>query len=37
LQRDLGGSVPMQSLGEVPFKGKAATVEIFSVMAGQPH
>src|SRR5215813_9848546 len=36
-QRALGGSVPMQSLGEVPFKGKAATVEIFSVMAGQPH
>ena len=34
-QRALGGSVPMQSLGEVPFKGKAAAVEIFSVMAGQ--
>jgi len=32
-QRALGGRVPMQSLGEVPFKGKAATVEIFSVMA----
>jgi class 3 adenylate cyclase len=36
-QRALGGSVPMQSLGEVPFKGKAAAVEIFAVMAGQPH
>ena len=24
----LGGSVPMQSLGKVPFKGKAAAVEI---------
>jgi adenylate cyclase len=34
-QRALGGSVPMQSLGEVRFKGKAAAVEIFSVMAGQ--
>jgi adenylate cyclase len=36
-QRALGGSVPMQSLGEVRFKGKAAPVEIFSVMAGQLH
>jgi adenylate cyclase len=36
-QRALGGSVPMQSLGEVRFKGKAAAVEIFSVMAGQLH
>jgi adenylate cyclase len=36
-QRALGGSVPLQSLGEVPFKGKAAAVEIFSVMAGQLH
>jgi len=35
-QRALGGSVPMQSLGEVPFKGKAAAVEIFSVTDGQP-
>jgi hypothetical protein len=24
-------------LGEVPFKGKATAVEIFSVMAGPPH
>jgi adenylate cyclase len=36
-QRALGGSVPMRSLGEVRFKGKAAAVEIFSVMAGQLH
>lgn len=36
-QRALGGSVPMQSFGEVPFKGKAAAVEIFAVMAGQSH
>jgi class 3 adenylate cyclase len=36
-QRALGGSVRTQSLGEVPFKGKAAAVEIFSVMAGQLH
>ena len=36
-QRALGGSVPMQSWGEVRFKGKAAPVEIFSVMAGQLH
>jgi class 3 adenylate cyclase len=36
-QRALGGSVLMQSLGEVPFKGKAAAVEIFSVVAGQLH
>jgi adenylate cyclase len=36
-QRALGGSVPLQSLGEVRFKGKAAAVEIFSVMAGQLH
>jgi adenylate cyclase len=27
----LDGSVPMQSLGEVPFKGKAAAVEIFAM------
>src|SRR3984893_11735959 len=33
----LGGSVPMQPLGEVPFKGKAAAVEIFAVMASQLH
>jgi adenylate cyclase len=33
----LGGSVPMQSLGEVPVRGKAAAVKIFSVMAGQLH
>src|SRR5262249_2253606 len=36
-QRALGGSVPMESLGEVRFKGKAAAVEIFSVMADQLH
>jgi adenylate cyclase len=36
-QRALDGSVPMRSLGEVQFKGKAAAVEIFSVMAGQLH
>jgi adenylate cyclase len=30
-QRALAGSVPTQSLGEVPFKGKAAAVEIFAV------
>jgi class 3 adenylate cyclase len=36
-QRAVGGSVPIQSLGEVPFKGKAAAVEIFAVMAGKPH
>jgi class 3 adenylate cyclase len=36
-QRALGGSVPTQSLGEVPFTGKAAAVETFSVMAGQLH
>ena len=36
-RRALGGSVPMQSLGEVRFKGKAAAVEIFSVVAGQLH
>jgi class 3 adenylate cyclase len=36
-RRALDGSVPMQSLGEVPFKGKAAAVEIFSVTAGQQH
>jgi hypothetical protein len=35
-QRALGGSVPTQSLGEVPFTGKAAAVETFSV-AGQLH
>jgi adenylate cyclase len=36
-QRALNSSVLMQSLGEVPFKGKAAAVEIFAVMSGQPH
>src|SRR5262249_13832910 len=36
-QRALNGNVPMQSLGEVPFKGKAAAVEIFAVMSGQQH
>jgi adenylate cyclase len=36
-QRALNGSVPMQPLGEVPFKGKAAAVEIFAVMASQLH
>jgi len=36
-QRAVGGSVPMQSLGEVRFKGKAAPVEVFSVMAAQLH
>jgi adenylate cyclase len=36
-QRALGGSVPMQSLGEVPLKGKAVAVEIFAVMAGRLH
>jgi len=36
-QRALGGSVPMQSLGEVRFKGKAAAVEIFAVVAGKLH
>ena len=36
-RRALDGTVPVQSLGEVPFKGKAAAVEIFAVMAGQPH
>jgi adenylate cyclase len=35
--RALGGSVQMLSLGEVPFKGKAAAVEIFAVTAGQPQ
>jgi class 3 adenylate cyclase len=35
-QRALNGRVPMQSLGEVPFKGKAAAVEVFSVTDGQP-
>jgi adenylate cyclase len=36
-QRALNGSVPMQPLGEVPFKGKAAAVEIFAVMASRLH
>jgi class 3 adenylate cyclase len=36
-QRALGGSVPMQSLGEVSFRGKAAAVEIFAVMADKLH
>jgi len=35
-QRALDGSVPMQSLGEVLFKGKAAAVEIFAVVVEQP-
>ena len=34
-QRALDASVPVQSLGEVPFKGKAAAVEVFAVKAGQ--
>jgi class 3 adenylate cyclase len=34
-QRALGSSVPTQALGGVQFKGKAAAVEIFAVMAGQ--
>jgi adenylate cyclase len=36
-QRALGDNVPTQALGEVPFKGKAAAVEIFAVMSGQLH
>jgi class 3 adenylate cyclase len=32
----LGSAVRMQALGEVPFKGKSAAVEIFAVAAGQP-
>jgi len=36
-QRALDGSVPILSLGEVPFQGKAAAVEVFAVMAGKPH
>ncbi|MET0539218.1 MAG: adenylate/guanylate cyclase domain-containing protein [Xanthobacteraceae bacterium] len=36
-QRALGDNVPTQALGEVPFKGKAATVEIFAVTTGQLH
>ena len=36
-QRALDASVPVQSLGEVPFKGKTAAVEIFAVMSGQSH
>src|SRR6516162_1365424 len=32
----LNGSVPTQALGEVPFKGKGAVVDIFAVVAGQP-
>jgi adenylate cyclase len=36
-QRALNESVPMQPLGEVPFKGKAAAVEIFAVMASPLH
>jgi Adenylate cyclase, family 3 (some proteins contain HAMP domain) len=35
-QRALGSGVPMQALGEVLFKGKAAAVEIFAVAAAQP-
>ena len=30
-QRALGSSVPIRTLGEVLFKGKAAAVEIFAV------
>jgi len=33
-QRSLGVGVPVQALGPVPFKGKAAAVEIFAVAAG---
>jgi class 3 adenylate cyclase len=36
-QRALASGVPTQALGEVPFKGKAAGVEIFAVVAGQPN
>jgi len=36
-QRALGDNVPTQAMGEVPFKGKAAAVEIFAVMSGQLH
>ena len=32
----LNGSVPTQALGEVPFKGKGAAVDIFAVVTGQP-
>ena len=32
-QRALGDGVPTLALGEVPFKGKAAAVEIFAVLA----
>jgi adenylate cyclase len=32
----LNGNVPTQALGEVPFKGKVAAVDIFAVLAGQP-
>jgi len=32
----LNDSVPTQALGEVPFKGKGAAVDIFAVVAGQP-
>jgi adenylate cyclase len=35
-QHALGSGVRMQALGEVPFKGKSAAVEIFAVAAGQP-
>jgi adenylate cyclase len=35
-QRALDCSVPTQALGQVPFKGKAAAVEIFAVSAEQP-
>jgi adenylate cyclase len=35
-QRAVSSSVPTQALGEAPFKGKAAGVEIFAVVAGQP-
>jgi adenylate cyclase len=35
-QHALGSGVRMQALGEVPFKGKSAAVEIFAVTAGRP-
>jgi len=35
-RRALGDGVRAEPLGAVPFKGKAAAVEIFSVAAGQP-
>jgi adenylate cyclase len=35
-RRALGSSVPTQTLGELSLKGKAAGVEIFALVAGQP-